>query len=218
MSGFSDYAAKHILDWVTGKTAMPSLPTAFIALFTTAPTADDGTGAVEVSGGSYARVSTAGTDWNAAAGSAPSTTSNSATKSFPAATGSWGTVVAWGIYDASSAGNLLFWDYLGAFPWLQFSCTLASPGVLTAPAHGYSNGDSVVVSAEYGGEALPATAGSWAGLKTVAGAATDSFTAGVNTTGTGGGSVRKVASQAVSTGVTVSFAGGTPGQLVLSQA
>jgi len=42
--------------------------------------------------------------------------------------------------------------------------------------------------------------------------------AGVNTTSTGSGEVRKVTSQAVASGVQVSFTGGSPGNLVLTLA
>lgn len=215
MTGFTNYSARKILDHHTGKTDIGSVPTAYIGLFTDAPT--DAGGGTEVSGGSYARVATAGADWNAAAGSAPASCSNANDITFPRATADWGTVVAFGVFDASSGGNLLWWDYLGGHAWKPFTATNASPSVLSVPAHGYSDGDSVVVSDEYGG-ALPATAGSWAGLKTVASASTDTFTAGVNTTGTGNGQVRKVTSQAIPNGVQASFAGGTPGQLVNSLA
>jgi hypothetical protein len=119
--------------------------------------------------------------------------------------------------DAATTGNQLFADYLGAFLWLPFTCTSASPGVLTVPGHGFANGDTVVVTAEDGGT-LPATAGSWAGLLTVAGVTTDTFTAGVNTTGTGSGMVRKVAAQTIGSGVTASWAGGSPGAFVLTLA
>lgn len=141
-------------------------------------------------------------------------TNSSAVITFPQATLSWGTVVAFAGYDASSSGNLLWWDWLGSFKWLPFSCTLASPGVLTSPAHGYSNGDSVVVQQKYGGT-LPTTGGSWTGLLTVANQTTDTFTAGVNTTSTGNGEVRKVTQQAIAANVTASFASG---QLSLTDA
>lgn len=214
MSGMTDYSARKVLDHIVGKTSF-TMPTVWVGLFTVAPS--DAGGGTEVTGGSYARVATVGGNWNAAAGSAPASSSNSATLTFPTATADWTTVVAFGLFDASSAGNLLAWDYLGNFPWIPFSGTNASPSVLTAPAHGYSNGDSVVVTNEYGGT-LPATGGSWAGTKTVASASTDTFTAGVNTTGTGNGLVRKVATQAIPNGVTASFAGGSPGSLQLTQA
>lgn len=209
MVGFTNYTAQGILGHITGKATIFAKPTAYLALFT-AVGADDGTGFTEVSatGTAYARVATAAADWNAAGGTSPSSISNANALSFALATGAgFGTVIAFGLYDALTAGNLLDWDYLGNYAWLPFSCTSASPGVLTVPAHGYANGDSAVVTAEFGG-ALPATAGSWTGLKTVAGAATDSFNLGVNTTGSGSGMVRKVASQLIPAGVTASFASG----------
>ena len=204
MAGYSDYWARKVLDQSTGKTSI-TLPSVWIGLYTAVPT--DAGGGTEVTGGAYARVSTAGTDWNAASGSAPASTSNLNAFTFPTATANWGTVVAIGAFDAATVGNLLWWELLGNFDWKPFTCTSASPGVLTCPAHGYSNGDSVYVTAEYGGT-LPTTAGSWTGPLTVAGVTTDTFTAGVNTTGTGNGQVRKVATQSVPLGVTASFAGG----------
>lgn len=214
MTGYSTFAARKFLDVSTGKTAY-SAPTVSIGLYTTAPT--DAGGGIEVSGNNYARVTTAGSDWNAASGAAPCTVSNANAITFPVPSADWGTIVAFGAFDASSAGNLLWWDYLGAFSWLPFTSTLATPGVLTSPAHSYSNGDQVVVTAEYGGT-LPTTGGSWTGLLTVANSTTDTFTAGVNTTGTGDGLVRKVATQVVSSGVAASFAGGAPGVLILTLA
>lgn len=211
MTGFSDYQGRALLDEAIGKTAY-ALPTVSIGLYTTAPT--DAAGGTEVSGGSYARVLATGL-WNASASSAPVSTSNSGNITFPAATADWGTVTAFGGFDAASAGNLLWWDYMGAYSWLPFTGTLASPCVLTAPGHGYSNGDTVVVSAEYGG-VLPT--GTWTGLLTVANVTTNTFTAGVNASAVGNGMVRKVSAQVISNGTTASFAGGAPGALVLTLA
>lgn len=87
--------------------------THYVALFTTNPTDDDGTGAVEVSGGSYARASiTAATGYSAISGSGASAhqISNSGVVTFATPTADWGTVVGIGLYDASSSGHLLFWD------------------------------------------------------------------------------------------------------------
>lgn len=204
MTGFTDYWAKKVLDYTTGKTAPPALANCYLALFTTMPS-DANVGGVEPTTGGYARVATTGSSWNAASGSAPVTDTNSAVLAFPQATANYtNPIIGWGLFDAATSGNLLFFDYLGNFNWVPFTCTLASPGVLTSPAHSFSNGDQVVVSSEFGGT-LPATGGSWAGLLTVAGVTTDTFTAGVNTTGTGDGMVRKVLSQSVVTGVTVTF-------------
>jgi hypothetical protein len=215
MTGFSDYAARKVLDHSVGKTSW-TMPTAYVALYTVLP-GDAGTGGTEVSTGSYARVATSGTTWNAAAASAPSSNSNATAITFPTTTGSWGSVVGWTLMDASTAGNQIWADYFGSFSYLPFTCTSATPGVLTVPAHGFSNGDTVIVTAEDGG-VLPATGGSWAGLLTVAGVTTDTFNVSVNTTGTGSGMVRKVVAVSIGSGVTPSFSGGTPGQFVLTLA
>lgn len=89
-----------------GKTSY-TMPTVYVGLYTAAPS--DTGGGTEVTGGSYARKSTAGADWNAAA-SGSSSNANAIT--FITATGSWGTVTHFGLFDAASAGNLLRWAAL----------------------------------------------------------------------------------------------------------
>jgi len=119
-----------------------------------------GTGAVEVSGGSYARVATASATWNAAStGADPTTISNAATITFATATASWGNVVAFGLYDALTSGNLLAWDWLGNYQWLPCTISSASPGVITAHAHGYAAADPVVYTTVFGGTAPMAVEG-----------------------------------------------------------
>lgn len=85
------------------------MPTAYVALYTAAPT--DAGGGTEVSGNNYSRVQTAGADW-AAASSGASSNANAIT--FPTPSGSWGTVTHFGIFDAATNGNLLWWGALGA--------------------------------------------------------------------------------------------------------
>lgn len=220
MAGLSDYTAKHLIDWMTGSTAMPSLPTVYLALFTTAPTSDAGTGGTEVSGGSYARTA-CGTSsiFPASSGSTgtepsvtPATVTNSAGAiTFPMATGSWGTVLAWGIYDATSSGNLICWDWLGNYPWIPCTVSNASPGIITAHAHGYSLADPFVFTTKYGGTIPTFSQSNFTGVLTVAATvATDTFTAtnsatAVNTSATGNGMVRKIVQQAIATNVTPSF-------------
>lgn len=235
MAGLSDYSAGNVLAYLVGKTAMPALPSTFVALFTTAPTSDAGTGGTEVSGGSYARKSTAGTDWNTPTASAgnpePTTTpeliSNVNTITFVTATANWGTVQAFGVYDASSAGNLLFWDYLGNWPWLPATMTSVASGnggVVTSTAHGYANGDTVVVTQKYGGTLPTVSQGSFNPTLLVANSTTDTFTlttsGAVNiwTTSTGDFQIRKVSPQLIPSGVQASFAGGSPGALVVTMA
>lgn len=130
MASMSDFLENKLIDWffraqaigVTGASAAAGTgPTAlFYALLTAAPS--DTGGGTEVTGGSYARVSVtsaltayAGTQ-SAASTTASSgtggTTSNNAAITFPAPTANWGVCTHMAIYDASSAGNLLFWNAL----------------------------------------------------------------------------------------------------------
>lgn len=224
MTGMTDLLADNVLQYVTGKVAMPALATPghiWVALFTAVGT-DAGTGFTEVSGSNYARVQTSAADWNSASGSAPSTISNANAITFPLSSGSWGTVIGWGIYDAVTSGNLLAWDFLGNDPWVPFSCTLASPGKLTAigitansnPT--LANGASVVVSSEYGGT-LPTGLVQYT-IYTVANLVADVFDVATNTSSTGDGMVRQITQQAIPANVTPSFAGGTPGTLVVTAA
>ncbi len=101
----TDYLENAILDHVLRNTTFTSPTTIYVGLFTTMP-ADDGTGGVEVSGGSYARQSVA---FDAASGGS---TSNTALVTFPTATASWGTVLGIGLFDALSGGNLLYYGTL----------------------------------------------------------------------------------------------------------
>ena len=100
MSGFTDYLEDALLKHVFTNTAYTSPTTVYAALFTVAPS--DTGGGTEVSGGAYARQSMAfsvsGTDTLA---------TNSAAVEYPTATANYGPVVAVGIFDASTSGNLL---------------------------------------------------------------------------------------------------------------
>jgi hypothetical protein len=113
MAGASQVVENARLNWLKGTTYTAAPATVYIALFTTAPTDDAGASAVEVSGGSYARASiTTSTGWSTISGapSAPGQISNSGVITFATPSASWGTVLAIGIYDAVSAGNLLYWN------------------------------------------------------------------------------------------------------------
>lgn len=117
MAGKSDYLENKFIDWFfRGQTLTPPT-TIYVALLTAAPS--DAGGGTEVSGGSYARTGVTGAlaNW-AGTQSAGSTvastgtggqTSNNAAITFPAPTGNWGSVTHMGLYDASTAGNLLYW-------------------------------------------------------------------------------------------------------------
>lgn len=116
MAGFTSAYQKKILDYIFKGTAIasPAPPATWrVALFTTNPIADD-TGAVEVTGGSYARASITQAQWTAATAPAggPSVLENTAAVTFPAATADWGTVVGFGLYDLASAGTLIAWGVI----------------------------------------------------------------------------------------------------------
>lgn len=111
ISGASKYLEDIQLKWAFQATAPPAAPaTVYVALFTTMP-AEDGTAGVEVSPTStgYARVAVTGnaTNWPIS-GTTPQQVQNASAVQFPTATASWGTVVGFGIYDAATAGNLLY--------------------------------------------------------------------------------------------------------------
>lgn len=106
MAGFTDYSEDLVLDWLLTAGAA-TRPTAwYVALYTVAPT--DTGGGTEVSGGSYARQTVA----FSVSGTSPATATNSADIEFPEATANWGTVVAAGVFDASTGGNLLAYSNL----------------------------------------------------------------------------------------------------------
>jgi len=105
----SDYLENEVLDHVLGGGDYTRPATVYVALYTSAPT--DSGGGTEVSGGSYARVAVTNnaTNWPAASSG---TKSNGTAIVFPEATADWGTVVAFGLFDAANGGNLLYWGEL----------------------------------------------------------------------------------------------------------
>lgn len=105
-TSISDYLENKLLDHVLRNTTYTPPATVYAALYTAAPS--DSGGGTEVSGGSYARKAI--TFGAAASGSI----SNSAIVDFGTASADWGTVTHAGILDASSGGNLLFWNALTA--------------------------------------------------------------------------------------------------------
>ena len=120
----SNFLENELLDHVLGAAAYTAPATVYIALFTAAPT--DAGGGTEVSGGSYARVSVTNNDtnWPAAASGVKN---NGAEITFPTASANWGTIVAMGIFDAASGGNLLFWGDLSQNVVIDTSDTFTFP-------------------------------------------------------------------------------------------
>ena len=108
MGSASDYLEAELLDHMIGS-AYSAPATWYVALSTADPT-DDASGIAEPSGGSYARVSVAANTFSRAT----STIDNDAAITWAEATGSWGTLTHWAIYDAASGGNMLFHGSLGS--------------------------------------------------------------------------------------------------------
>lgn len=120
MSAMSDYLENKLVDQLFRGQSAPTTSTLYVGLLTGAPS--DTGGGTEVSGSSYARASVTSSlaNWSGTqtAGSTDASsgtggqTSNNAAITFPTPTGTWGTVSHFGIYDASTGGNLLFWGAL----------------------------------------------------------------------------------------------------------
>lgn len=106
MAGFTNYTENKLLDHALGGPDFTRPATVYMALYTTAPDAEAGTGGVELSGSNYSRVAVTNnsTNFPSASGGAKS---NGAVITFPTPSGSWGTVVAFAVLDASTAGNMI---------------------------------------------------------------------------------------------------------------
>jgi len=103
MAGFSDYLENKVVGHVFGGSAYTAPSTLYVALYTSAPS--DTGGGTEVSGGAYARQTAAFTI-------SADTASNTSAIEYPTATANYGTVVAVGVFDALTSGNLLAYGNL----------------------------------------------------------------------------------------------------------
>lgn len=103
MAGWSDAVELAILNCYFNQTNITAPTSIYLALYSSAPT--DAGGGTELSGNGYARVNVTNSFPSAASGAV----SNDVAIDFPVATGAWAAVVAFGIFDASSGGNLIKW-------------------------------------------------------------------------------------------------------------
>lgn len=121
MAGKSDYLENAILNHVLRNTAYTSPAAVYLGLLSAAPS--DTGGGTELAGNAYARQPI-----TFGAPSPAGQVANSVVVNFPAATpAAWATIVAVGIYDAASAGNLLYWALLAP------NQTVGINGVLSFP-------------------------------------------------------------------------------------
>ncbi len=112
----SDYLENKIIDWLLRGQIFTAPTTVYYALATTA--GSDTACGIEVTGGSYSRVGVASSlaNWagtqavasTVASSGTSGTTSNNTVVTFATPTANWGTVVEFCVFDALTAGNLLF--------------------------------------------------------------------------------------------------------------
>lgn len=118
---FSNFLETELLDHVFANNAYTSPSAVYLGLHTSNPDEDDSGTEVSTSGTAYARQE-----------ATFSVTGNTATTTgaieFPTATADWGTVTHVGVYDASTAGNLL------AYAALTASKNISSGDVFRVPA------------------------------------------------------------------------------------
>jgi hypothetical protein len=98
----SNYLENQLVDHFLGTTTYTKPSAVYVALYTVAPS--DAGGGTEATGGSYARQTAT---FSAASSGATSNSANIDFTNMPAAT-----VVAIGIHDALTSGNLLLWGEL----------------------------------------------------------------------------------------------------------
>jgi hypothetical protein len=135
MAAMSDYLENKLVDQIFRGQAYTFPSTLYVGLLTATPS--DVGGGTEVSGNAYARVAITNSlaNWAGTQGAATTlastgttgTTSNNTAVTFPTPTATWGTVVAFGIWDASTSGNLLFYGTLTISKTINQSDTVTFP-------------------------------------------------------------------------------------------
>ncbi len=108
MGSKSDFLENELLDHVLRNAAYTAPSSIWIALYTVTPS--DAGGGTEVTGNGYARLEVGGATGRSFVVAASGATDNTELWQFAQASGgNWGTIVAFGLFDASTAGNLLYW-------------------------------------------------------------------------------------------------------------
>ena len=119
--GFSNDAEGKVLDHIF-KLAAYTQPTLYVGVSTADP-GEDGATLAEPSGNAYARVATTAASW----GRTGAEVSNAAQLAFPEATGSWGSLTHFAVFDAATAGNIVFYGALTTAKAIAANETLRFP-------------------------------------------------------------------------------------------
>ena len=118
---FSDDAEAKVLDHVFGL-ATYTTPTLYLGVSTSDPT-ETGGGVSEPVGNGYARIATDPADWERFV----NVVDNANELTFAEATGSWGTITHFALYDAASGGNLVIYGALATARSISAATTLRFP-------------------------------------------------------------------------------------------
>lgn len=106
----SNYLRNKLLDHANGKTAYTMPTTVYLAALTSASSVSGPGAEVSATSTGYARQAITSTMSVAASGSS----SNSGTVTFGPASAAWGTITDFAVFDAASAGNMLWFGTLSA--------------------------------------------------------------------------------------------------------
>lgn len=107
--GKGNFWSNAILSLLFGQQSPSAIGTLYFAAYTVTPS--NAGGGTEVTGGSYARVAVTNNTTNFPTASSQ-TSHNANLIDFGTASANWGTIVAIGVFDASTSGNLLYWGPL----------------------------------------------------------------------------------------------------------
>lgn len=115
MTAMTNYLENKLVDHLLRGASFSAPSTLYVGLFTVSPS--DAGGGTECTGGGYGRVAVTcnGTNWSATDGAGTTgysagdsgTISNNVSIKFPLPTATWGTVVAVGLFNTQTGGNLL---------------------------------------------------------------------------------------------------------------
>ncbi len=148
--GKADYLELTQLNNILGAAAFTPPGTVHVALYSAGPN-DAGTG-TELTGGGYARVGVTNNATNWPAGNPKS---NGVAITFPTATADWVRAYSWGILDAATGGNLLYYGPLmGNVRMGSLVTADVTNNTITSVGHSLANG-TVIRVLSFAGGALP---------------------------------------------------------------
>ena len=200
---FSTYGANRWLNTELRLAAYTPAASNWVGLYTTMPD-NGGASGVEATGGSYARVRVD----NILAAAASKAIANSSQVTFPTLTASIGTARGFGIFDASTSGNLIFFDIFSTAR--RAFTALAATDVCQCAGHDFVATDRVRTF-DPDDSALPGGLEQFVTYYVISPSGNTfqlSLTEGgaaINVSSDGSGLISRITEQPLNTGVTVQF-------------